>query len=221
MHKSMATRASICILLFAFFTILTSVHAFELDAPKTLFVHENTTIHLLDTNNEVYDVKIFIGDASKPSSRIFSSREGWKDARYYLLAALPDQVDFIIQPLQASEATQLCARLRKPSSSSYRQECVSIRIENRTQNLYDIPIVPTSSPSAQQLQPLQPLPSLPILLISKNSSPSSPPSSLTFSSRGARVEQGILIATILVILIGILLLLRRKQHRLLCVKISP
>lgn len=210
MHKRMAMMPKICIFIILFLTALTGVHAFELDAPKTLIVNENATITLLDTGSETYDVKLFIGDAARPSSRIFSPREGWKDARYYLLAALPEQTEFIIQPLQPSESAQLCARLRKPSSSSYREECVSVEIENRSHaQPVTSPKAPLSSAQSVQLQqPQAQEQSPPPILLAPLSSSSPAPA---FQSREARVEQGLIITTAVIILIGIVLLVFRKQ----------
>ena len=196
-------QAAVALVFLILLTSVTSVYAFKIDVPTTLFVNENATVFLSDTGNEVYDAKLFIGDAARPSSRIFSPREGWKDARFYIAAALPSQTEFVILPLQAAESAQLCARLRKPSSSSYRQECMSVRIENRTQ--ISPALLPTAQPAAQPTQELAPAP---ILLASPHSS-----SQTFFSSRAARLEQGIIVATVLIILIGILLLFLKQNFK--------
>ena len=190
-----------------FFILLAPcVSSFEIDSPRHLFVGENTTVSLHDDQETTRDVKIFIGDATRPTSLTYVVGEGWKNSKYYLSEAYPSQHEFTIQPLAAAGDTTLCVRLRKPRASSYIEECTTISIENRTLNL---PALQLSEPAQLTTQHTLLADDSPHSLILTTTTTSSPQ---RVRSREALVEQIILLATGIVIVVGIALLLRSRTR---------
>jgi hypothetical protein len=96
--------------------------------PNTVYLNESFTVKLFSESKEIYDVKIFI-QSDKIISQTYD--EYWKSSNYYIKSSFPRNKEYQIKPLQKSDNSQICARLRKPEQSKYTEICKPIKISEK------------------------------------------------------------------------------------------
>ena len=107
------TKLMVISLILILFLTLTSSLEFNLDSPESVTLNEEftTTINADISEDETYDIKIFVHKATKEFSEIYDGTI-WKSPHFYLESKFPEQKDFKIISHFEGE-TKICARLRK------------------------------------------------------------------------------------------------------------
>lgn len=127
---------AISIILFLFFLMPSASAAidFTFSSPENVEINESFSVSISATTSDKYDVKIFIEDnttaAENYLSQIYNGE--WKNPRYYLVAAFPDESSFDIRAAAYSDNAQICTRLRKTNSSSTYTKCALITIKEQS-----------------------------------------------------------------------------------------
>lgn len=105
---------------------------FKLNSPENVNINESFSITIEAQTSDIYDVKIFVENSDeKIISEIYN--DGWKNPRYYLKSAFPQQSKFEIRILSA-ENYPICARLRKPEKTNFVEQCNNITVISTTKN---------------------------------------------------------------------------------------
>ena len=105
---------------------------FELNSPERVDVNESFSVTINAQTSEIYDVKVFVEDSDeKLISEIYN--DGWKNPRYYILSAFPEQSKFDIRILSAEDYS-ICARLRKTEKTNFDEQCNNITVNSVVNN---------------------------------------------------------------------------------------
>ena len=114
----------------SFLFLLPNISAldFKINSPERVNVNESFSVIIEAQTSEIYDVKIFV---ENPDKKLISEiyNDGWKNPRYYLLSAFPQQSKFEIKILSAGDYP-ICARLRKPEKTNFDEQCNNITVTN-------------------------------------------------------------------------------------------
>lgn len=116
------------------FLIIPGVFAldFKLNSPEEVDVNESFSVTIDAQTSEIYDVKIFVEDSDeKLISEIYN--DGWKNPRYYIISAFPQQSKFDIRALSAGNYP-ICARLRKTEKTNFDEQCNNITVNSVANN---------------------------------------------------------------------------------------
>lgn len=122
------------ILLTAISLSFVSAAEISFTSPEQAEINEEFIVSISADFSDTSDVKAFVHtseDTKISSSEIISLiyNEGqWKNPWYYLNATFPEIKDYKVKATKSAGDRQICIRLRKLSSTSYKQECKPIKI---------------------------------------------------------------------------------------------
>ena len=103
-------------------------------SPEQAEINEEFTISISADYSDISDVKAFIHtseDAKINSNEIISLiyyENQWRNPLYYLNSTFPEIKDYKIKATKSQGNWQICIRLRKITSTSYKQECKPIKV---------------------------------------------------------------------------------------------
>lgn len=111
----------------------------DLDFPDEVELDEEFEVTIsTDSDDEEYDVKIFVHDSDDSEidrdeyvSEIYDSEEDdWEDSWYYLNEAYPYEDEFEVRVFDGEGRLEICVRLRKSSDhdSGFEEECDRIEV---------------------------------------------------------------------------------------------
>ncbi len=183
---------SIALLVLMTFTV--SAIRIDFVVPSQLVVGENVTFLVQSDGKNKYDMKAFIIEDGSIISRTYANT--WKSSFYYIPLALTNQATVTVQPTRPTQSASFCVRLRAQGSSTYEERCMPVQVENKT-----LALPPEEMPLAQVTTPLILRPS------------ASNQYTTRIRTKAYWLEQGIVGATFVAILI-LLIVLWRKNKRL-------
>jgi len=106
---------------------LVSSFDFSFVSPPEVIQEEEFSISISsESTSDLYDVKVYVNDASREFSEIYDGEE-WKSPYYYLISVYPETKEYRVKSHFIGE-TNICIKLRKTGSSSATQVCNPIRI---------------------------------------------------------------------------------------------
>ena len=167
--------------------------SFDFEVPPNLVVGENATLVLRTSLSDSTDVKIFITENASILSRTYAN--GWKSSSYYILAAIPEQKIFTVQPTAVTSHALLCVRLRPSGSQKYKEQCHSASVSNRTLSALVTPLETNESSFSQEVLVLAPV-----------------QKSMTLQTRASHEEKILVFVTLATILVVLLTLLPKRER---------
>jgi hypothetical protein len=115
----------------------------SLDFPEKVKINEEFIVSIDADTLEIYDIKIFAHSSEDKEiksneyiSEIF--KEDWSNPWFYLQGSFPSVKEYSIRVIKSPGENEICARLRKPGTSSIYTECSALTILDETESKNEI-----------------------------------------------------------------------------------